>query len=359
MIYVHVPFCRSFCTYCDFYSEIAEDGMFSRYGDALCEEIIRRRDEFDSRVNTLYFGGGTPSVLPLAVLTRIILQLQEIGYGGPWEEFTLEANPEDVVEKGLPYLGSLRALGVDRLSLGIQSFDDGMLSWMNRRHNAERAEKAFRLGREAGFRNISIDLIFGISHLQDEVWKATIDKAISLGPEHISCYQLSVDGDSTLAHMMSEGLYTTADDETCSRQYSMLCDMLRDAGYRHYEISNFARPGFESRHNSGYWARKPYVGLGPSAHSFRDPRRSWNSPSLTNYTSTSEILTDEDRAVETIMLSLRTSSGIDGNYLRAHGSQEGLDRMVREGCLILQEGGRYRIPEEHFFTSDSIIRELI
>ena len=359
MIYIHVPFCRSFCTYCDFYSEIAEDGMFSRYGDALCDEIRRRKDEFDSRLHTLYFGGGTPSVLPLAVLTRIILQLQDIGYGGPWDEFTLEANPEDIVEKGLPYLSSLRSLGVDRLSLGIQSFNDEMLAWMNRRHNAERAEKAFRLAREAGFGNISIDLIFGLSNLQDVVWEATIDKAIALGPEHISCYQLSVEGDSALANMVSCGRYAPADDELCSRQYATLCRKLGEAGYRHYEISNFARPGFESRHNSGYWARKPYVGLGPSAHSFRDPYRSWNSPQLAGYTSTSEILTDEDRAVETIMLSLRTSAGIDGNYLRAHGNAEGLDLMVKEGALVLQEGGRYRIPEDHFFTSDSIIRELI
>ena len=359
MIYVHVPFCRSFCTYCDFYSEIADDKMFARYTDAVCEEIRRRRDEFDSRLHTLYFGGGTPSVLPLASLTRIVLALQDIGFGAPFDEFTLEANPEDIAEKGLPYLQSLRSIGVDRLSLGIQSFDDRLLTWMNRRHNAERAEKAFRLAREAGFGNISIDLIFGLSNLENDVWAATIDKAIQLGAEHISCYQLSVDGDSTLAHMVEKGQYIPADDEKCAGQYSILCEKLGQAGYRHYEISNFAKPGFEARHNSGYWARMPYVGLGPSAHSFRDPMRSWNTPALSNYTRSSEILTDEDRLVETVMLSLRTDRGIDGNYLRKACEQENVDRMVREGSLVLMEGGRYRIPEDRFFTSDAIIRELI
>lgn len=359
MIYVHVPFCRSFCTYCDFYSEIADDAMFARYTDAVCEEIHRRRDEFDSRLHTLYFGGGTPTVLPLASLTRIVLALQEVGFGAPFDEFTIEGNPEDIVEKGLPYLQSLRTIGVDRLSLGIQSFDDNLLRWMNRRHNAERAEKAFRLAREAGFRNISIDLIFGLSNLEDDVWAATIDKAISLGAEHVSCYQLSVEGDSTLARMVEKGQYNPADDEKCAAQYKVLCAKLGEAGYRHYEISNFAKPGFEARHNSGYWARMPYVGLGPSAHSFRDPMRSWNTPALTGYTRSSEILSDEDRLVETVMLSLRTSRGIDGNHLRRVCDPDNVDRMVREGGLILMEGGKYRIPEDHFFTSDAIIRELI
>ena len=359
MIYVHVPFCRSFCTYCDFYSEIADDKMFARYTDAVCEEIHRRRDEFDSRLHTLYFGGGTPTVLPLASLTRIVMALQDIGFGEPFDEFTLEGNPEDVVEKGLPYLHSLRSIGVDRLSLGIQSFDDNLLRWMNRRHNAERAEKAFRMAREAGFRNISIDLIFGLSNLEDEVWEATVDKVTELNPEHVSCYQLSVEGDSTLARMVEKGQYDPADDEKCAGQYKVLCEKLGAAGYRHYEISNFAKPGFEARHNSGYWARMPYVGLGPSAHSFRDPMRSWNTPALTGYTRSSEILSDEDRLVETVMLSLRTSRGIDGNYLRRTCKAENVDRMVREGGLVLMEGGKYRIPEDHFFTSDAIIRELI
>ena len=150
MIYIHVPFCKSFCTYCDFYSEIAEEGMFSRYTDEVCEEIRRRRKEMDSQLHTLYFGGGTPSLLPLGDLTRILLTLDEVGMGGPYREFTLEVNPEDILEKGLPYLQSLRSLGVNRISMGVQSFNNTLLRWMNRRHDAEGARQAFRLIRGRG-----------------------------------------------------------------------------------------------------------------------------------------------------------------------------------------------------------------
>ena len=191
MIYVHVPFCKKFCTYCDFYSEIAEDGCFKAYADGVCAEIRQRAKEMDDDPKTLYFGGGTPSVLPLSVLTRILITLDEVGHGGPYREFTMEVNPEDIVEKGKGYVESLLSLGVNRLSIGVQSFDDGMLQWMNRRHDAARAKEAFRLAREAGAENISLDLIFGITHLEDAVWADTIDQAIALGPEHISCYQLT------------------------------------------------------------------------------------------------------------------------------------------------------------------------
>ena len=262
MIYIHVPFCRSFCTYCDFYSEIPGGGMFESYTDQVCAEIRRRAAEMDDELKTLYFGGGTPSVLPLSYLTRILLTLEECGHGGPYTEFTLEANPEDIVEKGLPYVESLRQLGVNRMSMGIQSFDDDLLRWMNRRHSAEGAREAFRLVRQAGFENVSIDLIFGLSNLSDEVWENTIDQAIALGPEHISCYQLTVEGDNVLAMRLENGEYEEASDETCRHQYDILCRKMAAAGFHHYEISNFAKPGFEAVHNGGYWARRPYVGLG-------------------------------------------------------------------------------------------------
>ena len=175
MIYVHVPFCKRFCTYCDFYSEIVKEGCFKAYANDLCAEIRRRAGEMDDNPKTLYFGGGTPSVLPLSVLTRILIALDEAGHGGPYREFTMEVNPEDIVEKGRSYVESLMALGVNRVSIGVQSFDDGMLRWMNRRHDAARAREAFRIVREAGVENISIDLIFGVSHLTDEIWAATVD----------------------------------------------------------------------------------------------------------------------------------------------------------------------------------------
>ena len=269
-----------------------------------------------------------------------------------------EVNPEDIVEKGKGYVESLLSLGVNRLSIGVQSFDDRMLQWMNRRHDAAGAKEAFRLAREAGAENISLDLIFGITHLDDAVWADTIDQAIALGPEHISCYQLSVEGESALAEMVAEGRYTEADDALCRRQYDMLCQKLGAAGYHHYEISNFAKEGFEAVHNGGYWARRPYVGIGPGAHSFRGNARSWNSKALRGWTSTKEILSPEDSLVETLMLSLRTDKGVDADFLHGNCSKEDIGRLLEAGALV-RTGDRYRIPEDHFFVSDEIIRELI
>ena len=358
MIYIHVPFCKRFCTYCDFYSEIAEDGCFQAYADGICAEIRKRAQEIDDDPKTLYFGGGTPSVLPLSVLTRILLALDEAGHGGPYEEFTLEVNPEDIVEKGPGYVSSLKMLGVNRVSIGVQSFDDGILRWMNRRHDAAGAAEAFRIVREAGFDNVSLDLIFGISHLTDETWTDTVDKAVALKPEHISCYQLTVEGESELAEMLADGRYTEADDNQCHRQYDILCRKLAAAGYRHYEISNFALPGFEAVHNGGYWSRRPYVGFGPGAHSYHGNTRSWNSKVLRGWESSSETLSEEDALVETLMLALRTDRGIDAEFLHGNCSSEDIGRLVSSGALV-REGGRYRIPEDRFFVSDEIIRELI
>jgi oxygen-independent coproporphyrinogen-3 oxidase len=358
MIYIHVPFCKSFCIYCDFYSEIVTEGMTEAYTREICDEIKRRSREMDDNPKTLYFGGGTPSVLPLSCLTRILLALEEVGHGGPYQEFTMEVNPEDLVEKGLPYVESLKTLGVNRISMGIQSLDDDLLRWMNRRHNAENAKKAFRMVREAGFKNISVDLIFGLSNLSNEAWEKTIDEVLELGPEHISCYQLTVEGDNVLAHRLENGEYEEATDEVCRAQYDFLCAKLSAAGYLHYEISNFAKPGYEAVHNGGYWSRRPYVGLGPSAHSFSGRGRCWNSPELTGYTLTRESLSVEDEKVETLMLALRTSRGVDAEFLEANCLRENISRLCAAGALV-KEGRRYRIPEDHFFVSDEIIRELI
>ena len=358
MIYIHIPFCRSFCTYCDFYSEKATAEGFTEFTDAVCEEIRRRALEFDTSLNTLYLGGGTPSQLPLQDLTRILLTLEECGHGGPFTEFTMEVNPEDIVERGLPYLHSLRSLGVNRVSMGVQSFDDGLLRWMNRRHDSERACRAFGLLREAGFGNIGLDLIFGLSNLEDAVWEETIKKAVELHPEHISCYQLTVEGDSVLAHRLENGEYTEASDEQCRRQYDTLCRALGEAGYLHYEISNFCLPGFEARHNQGYWERRPYVGLGPSAHSFGGNVRGWNSSELSGYTYTQESLSPEDEKMEKLMLSLRTSKGAQASFLEANCPASAIATLVKNGALQRQ-GAYYRIPEDHFFVSDEIIRELV
>ena len=384
MIYLHVPFCGSFCTYCDFYSEICRGGRaFNEYADAVLKEVNDRREEIcmnmsaPGAVNTLYIGGGTPSVLPLDVLRRIVDALlssgslrrgeNTVGAQSPFEEFTVEVNPEDIVEKGGEYVRGLLETGVDRVSMGIQSFDDGILRWMNRRHSAAGAVEAFRILRRCGVRNISVDLIFGLSQLADDVWKDTIERALELDPEHISAYQLSIEEGSALAKLVADGRYVEASDEQCRHQYDVLCQTLRQAGYHHYEISNFARPGFEAVHNSAYWSRVPYIGLGPGAHSLTGDIRSWNSQELphrsTNgspatYSRTSETLSPENIRVERIMLSLRTDKGLEAAELYSLADRAVINSLLSEGALEKQ-GGSIRIPESRLFTSDEILRELI
>jgi len=396
MIYVHVPFCRSFCTYCGFYSEICsrkapqqvQNRFYEDYADAVCEEIEERAAEVAAArdgLDTLYIGGGTPSVLPVEVLGRIVRALGPATYA----EFTVEVNPDDVAAAGAPYVAALRGLGVNRISMGVQSFDDGILRWMNRRHDAARAREAFRLLRAGGFDNISIDLIFGLSHLTDSILENTVREAIALGPEHISAYQLSIEEGSALEQMVADGRYAEAPEDQCRHQYDMLCSMLSEAGYVHYEVSNWALSGREAVHNSAYWRRVPYLGLGPAAHSFSLPApsaiaassvvipaaslgsalfvpgtsspvktittgesvpaskpgvRSWNSQELARrdaagrllrWHSESEILSAREAAEETIMLALRTASGLPLAQLHSLSPDAPVDALLSEGSLQL------------------------
>lgn len=339
MVYVHVPFCRSFCTYCDFYSEIAdrcrERETLDRYVGSILAEIEGRKEEIKASkaVNTVYIGGGTPSVLPLCDLERIVDAIAAV-QPGPWKEFTIEVNPEDIVEKGPGYVKGLVELGVNRISMGVQSLDDGLLKWMNRRHDSSRAAQAFRIIRSQGIDNISVDVIFGISQLEESTLESTLDGILGWGPDHISAYQLSVEAGSALAAMVDRGQYTEADEEKCRRQYEILCRKLREAGFHHYEISNWAVPGKEAVHNSAYWTRAAYVGLGPGAHSLSlgpEQKRCWNSQELYDWKQSCEILTEEEIREEHIMLGLRTDKGVDGTV----------------------------IPEKDWFISDSIILDSI
>jgi oxygen-independent coproporphyrinogen III oxidase len=357
MIYIHVPFCKSFCTYCDFYSETVCAGkggrVMERWADELIAEIRSRRSETDATLslNTLYIGGGTPSVLPPVLLGRIVEALP----GRPYDEFTVEVNPDDIVEKGPDYIMALRALGVNRISMGVQSLDDGILRWMNRRHDAARAREAFRLLREGGFDNISVDLIFGFPMLTVDILARTLEEIISWRPEHISAYQLSIEEGSALAQMASDGRFSEAPETLCVEQYAAICSALSAAGYRHYEISNWALPSREARHNSAYWTRRPYVGFGPGAHSFDGARRRANSQTLSGWTPSFEILTPQEEREERIMLGLRTAGGIAESLCDAGA----VERLIAEGALVRTGNANIRIPEERFFVSDGIIEELI
>ena len=436
VIYVHIPFCRSFCTYCDFYSEVAakcrraedrsrQEELFAQFSDALGREISQRKAEITDRFNTLYIGGGTPSVLPLSVYASLIENLAHEGIKAPFEEFTFEVNPEDIVEKGETYVTGLMNLGVNRFSMGVQSFDDGILKWMNRRHDAETAVKAYRILEDAGADNISIDLIFGLPQLSDSMWEDTLNKALEISgkgelPRHISSYQLSVEPGSALARLVNRGVWSEASDELCTRQYQTLCEVLGEAGYHHYEISNFAQPGFEAKHNSAYWAHVPYVGLGPGAHSLLIPqspsvtapggigdlsafpyshpripgpvaasddalliprsplvaasegigdlsvRRKWNSQDLNAYIADPqsvqeyETLDEQQLVLEKIMLALRTSAGISEDFLKLHVDRSAMEQALKSGDLIPADiPGNLRIPESRFFISDNIIATLV
>ena len=420
MIYVHIPFCRSFCTYCDFYSEIAsrcsvdEQKKFELFAQALSGEVALRAGEITDEVNTLYIGGGTPSVLPLCVFSDLLKALAEHGHGGPYREFTVEVNPEDIVQKGEAYVKGLLEMGVNRISMGVQSFDDSILKWMNRRHDSATAREAYRILEDAGVQNISIDLIFGLSQLTDDQWNATLDKALSIScrgnlPQHISAYQLSVEPGSALAQLVDRGQWTEASEELCARQYDMLCRRLREAGYHHYEISNFAQPGHEAVHNSAYWTHQPYVGLGPGAHSYLSSAsrqcvpmtpsqpcwappptrgcenvisthlasiaeeikiRQWNESDLGLYVEAagsgdftkvqgSEELTQEQLVMEKVMLGLRTAKGVSEEYLRTHCDVTQVDEALQCGNLVALPDGMVRIPEDRFFISDSIISSII
>ena len=347
--------------------------MFSK---ALSAEAALRADEISEQVNTLYIGGGTPSVLPLSVFEDLLRTLGESGHAGPFDEFTVEVNPEDIVEKGGTYVEGLLRLGVNRISMGVQSFDDGILSWMNRRHDSATARKAYGILEDAGVPNISIDLIFGLPQLSDAQWIETLDRALSISsegqlPKHISSYQLSVEPGSALARLVERGAWTEASEELCARQYALLCDRLRDAGYHHYEISNFAQPGYEAVHNSAYWNHVPYVGLGPGAHSYLSGRsRQWNEPDLGSYIMAaqkgdfslvrgSEDLDDEQISMEHIMLGLRTSAGLPEEYLHEHCDHAAMQEALSCGNLVSLSDGFVRIPESRFFISDSIISSLV
>ena len=389
MIYLHVPFCRSFCTYCDFYSEIACRGrdaqLFEQYADAVCAEASRRRDEIEATrdLNTLYIGGGTPSVLPLSFLRQMAAAIGRSAlradgnyfpdkFAGkpisappfttpthayaPYIEFTVEVNPEDIVEKGEAYVRGLLELGVNRVSMGVQSLDDGILRWMNRRHDAAHARQAFEILRRAGVENISVDLIFGLSQLSEAVLAETLRDIVTWRPEHVSAYQLSIEEGSTLGRMVRDGRYTEASQEQCAAQYRLLCDTLRDAGYNHYEISNWALPGREAVHNSAYWSRHPYVGLGPGAHSFDGKVRTWNPENLSSFAgSTGESLSPVEIREEEIMLGLRTARGIPAELPDATKAAE----MLADGRLVRLPNGHLRIPEDYWFISDDIIADLL
>lgn len=314
-IYIHIPFCRQACHYCNFHFSTSLRHK-NELVAALLREIEIRKEYFDQEhVETIYFGGGTPSLLPVEDLRSQIEKITTLYKITGNAEITLEANPDDIEEVKLK---AWKAIGINRLSIGIQSFFEEDLRWMNRAHTARQAIDNLQAAKEL-FDNITIDLIYGTPGLTDEKWKHNVDTALSMHIPHLSCYALTVESKTPLHKMIRQGTKQDIDPDIQSRQFMLLMQWLEEAGYEHYEISNFSKPGFRSRHNSSYWQGKKYLGIGPSAHSYNGISRQWNISNNRQYiTSVSngkipfemETLTPVQKLNEYIMTSLRTSEGL-------------------------------------------------
>lgn len=355
-IYIHIPFCKRKCNYCDFYSSCSDQDR-DRVLQRMLDELASRYDFIgDQRIETIYFGGGTPSLVDPAILQGFTDRIKELWHTD-LKEVTIEVNPDDITKD---YLDAIAKSDVNRLSIGIQSFDDDILRFMGRRHNARQAVDGFKMARRAGFDNISIDLIYGVKGMDEESWRKSLDMALSLDPEHISTYHLTIEPDTPFGR---EALQSVEDDVS-QRDYDILCDKL--CGYQHYEISNFAKEGFRALHNSSYWRAIPYLGIGPSAHSYNGERRSAVVSDIDAYLNSEEIyqdeiLTLEDRYNEYVMIRLRCVEGVDIEQLRDVFGAEFADNFVRTAnelvskSLLLRERETYRISEKQFLISDSII----
>lgn len=364
-IYLHIPFCKQACHYCNFHFSTSlryKNGLL----DALLKEMELQRD-FPGlqQVHTVYFGGGTPSLLDAEELQVLMTRLKEVYTIQPDAEITLEANPDDIsMEKLLAW----KTAGINRLSIGIQSFFEEDLRWMNRAHNAAQAEAGLTMALKL-FDNITIDLIYGTPGLTDEKWKANVDKALALGIPHLSCYALTVEPKTPLDKLIHKKQYQPVDPDAQSAQFLMLMDWLETAGFEHYEISNFARHGHRSRHNGAYWQQQVYLGLGPAAHSYDGLNRQWNIANNQVYIrriqegivpAEKEILTDIQRMNEYIMIALRTGEGLDPGQLPDEARallQKNAEKYITSGHIAIQQN-RLLLTREGKLLADGIAAAL-
>ncbi|WP_430814348.1 radical SAM family heme chaperone HemW [Carboxylicivirga sp. RSCT41] len=368
-IYIHVPFCYTRCSYCDFY-KTTDQQLKDEYIKALCKEIELNRTFFlKEDIQTIYFGGGTPSTLSISELEKIILTLKEFASFKNLQELTLEVNPDDVNEE---YIKDIVALGVNRLSMGIQSFFDSHLRKMNRRHNADQAQRAIHIANEMGIKNMSIDLIYGLPYMTFDEWKENVRLAIASNVQHISAYHLTFEKGTLYYDYLKKGKLKEVPEESSIEQFDYLVSALKDAGFEHYEISNFSRKGLESKHNSNYWTGMKYLGLGPSAHSFDGINRMWNVRDLRKYChallndqsyTEKETLTDTDRYNEFVMLGLRTQKGFHLDFMETFNSKikhhfnNELRHQLKQNNVVVLDGFCF-VSEERKMITDSIISDF-
>jgi len=359
-IYIHIPFCKQACYYCDFHFSTKLD-LKEQMVNAIVKELAMQKDYLGGEViNTIYFGGGTPSLLGKEELGRILHSIDNVG---PDPEITLEANPDDLNREKLD---DLRALGINRLSIGIQSFQNDILKFFNRAHNAEDSVRSLVDARAAGFNNISIDLIYGVPGNNNDAWKAGIETALSFKPEHISAYSLTIEERTVFGKWKASNKLTPMNEENVAQQFEMLMDILTKNGYDHYEISNFGLPGFHSKHNSSYWSGVKYLGVGPSAHSYNEVSRQFNVSNNSIYIRKiesgeipfeRELLSEQDKINEFFLIGLRTSEGCTINFQLSREQSDYITQLVRLGTATF-DGKVLKLTNKGKLLADKIASDL-
>jgi len=344
-IYIHFPFCKQACHYCNFHFSTSPQFTAS-YLEALHKEIALRKDYLTDTVRTIYIGGGSPSLMSISALGSLLEALHSTYDIGEDIEVTLEANPDDLDTFHNNYLQELRATSVNRLSIGIQSFEEEDLNFMNRVHNRGQAISALKNSLDAGFENITADLIYGTPTLSDKAWCENLQRLIDLDIPHISAYALTVEEGTALDRFIKKGSVKDVDDHKVADQFEMMVEILESNGYEHYEISNFAKEGYRSKHNTNYWKGIPYLGLGPSAHSFNGEERQWNVAHTPKYIKGLENnqlnfgiekLSIKSRYNEYVMTSLRTSWGVDLAYIHSAFGEEFVAHFQRNVAEYLDD----------------------
>ena len=358
-LYIHVPFCARRCSYCDFAIAVRRKVPVDEFLDGVRRELTSRNPRHVA-LDSVYLGGGTPSRLGADGITRLMDMVRERFDVTTETEVTIEANPDDVDSLEA---AAWRRAGVNRVSLGIQSFDDNVLGWMHRIHDSSAATNAFEVLRKTGFDNISIDLIFALPRSLERSWETDLEKGLALEPDHVSLYGLTIERSTPLARWTDRGSVIPADEEIYAAEFLLADQMMSAAGYEHYEVSNFARPGRRSRHNSAYWSGAPYLGIGPSAHSYDGETRSWNVAQYSDWVSKLstgesvvaewERLTSENRAAEKVYLGLRTTSGL----VISDSDRPSASRWSSEGWANI-DGDRVRLTTEGWLRLDSLASAL-
>lgn len=360
-IYIHIPFCKKRCIYCDFFSSVSMKNK-PVYIQAVCEELASRKEYLKEDVETIYFGGGTPSLLSEGDFELIFNAIRSNYTLAKSPEITLEANPDDLTPE---YLRVIEQLPFNRISMGVQSLNDEELRFLNRRHDASKVFRVFESLKD--IRNISIDLIYGLPDQNEDTWRKTLQKVLELDIQHISAYHLIYEEDTELYRLWKQQQVRMVDEELSLRLFEILIDTLEEAGFEQYEISNFARPGFHSRHNSSYWEGKPYLGVGASAHSYDGASRSWNCNSLEywKHPSETEIVDAKTAYNEFILTRLRTKKGISPGELNALFGDERLslfrmkaNKQLERG-LLQKTGENYTLSRKGLFLSDGIMSDLM